>query len=152
MNVSICKCRKCGRYHVFKKYEVRDAHVCECGERIERWTHEIPECEVRGAPNEPYGEASTARQNHRKPQYPTTIEMDCKTTESFNETLDKQIEAHQLTQPVIITDKTKALLFRSNRNLSDKEITKLKTDLVKGLGVKCIILDKDIIELTAVIE
>jgi len=32
MEVTVCQCRKCGRYHVFEKIGTRDIHVCECGE------------------------------------------------------------------------------------------------------------------------
>ena len=55
MEVTVCQCRKCGRYHVFEKIGVRDIHVCECGERIERWTHRMEKCETEKEPNEPLG-------------------------------------------------------------------------------------------------
>lgn len=55
MEVTVCQCRKCGRYHVFEKIGTRDIHVCECGERIERWTHRMEKCETEKEPNEPLG-------------------------------------------------------------------------------------------------
>ena len=60
MNVTVCQCRKCGKYHVFEKIGVRDVHVCECGEKIERWTHRMDQCETEKEPNEPLGAWKTA--------------------------------------------------------------------------------------------
>lgn len=60
MEVTVCQCRKCGRYHVFEKIGIRDIHVCECGERIERWTHRMEKCETENEPNKPFGAWKTA--------------------------------------------------------------------------------------------
>lgn len=54
MGVTVCKCRKCGKYHVFENFGVRDAHICECGERLGRWEQQMYDCEIEKKPNEPY--------------------------------------------------------------------------------------------------
>lgn len=147
MNVIVCKCRECGRYHVFEKFGVRDIHVCECGEKIERWTHELPECEVKAGPSEPYRKEPMEGQDHRKTKYPVkgiTVQVDCKTTDSFNETMDKLREAQQLVCPVIVKDNTKALLFQTDINISEQVITELNSKFFDRLGIECYIMGKGI--------
>ena len=100
MKVTILTCRECGEMYVFKKINPRDSHRCQCGTLLSAWSNGKGYFEVEESPNEPHkkekqfscGEVMKARQNKREPKYPTkgmTIELDCKPTDNFNETLDK---------------------------------------------------------------
>lgn len=155
MNVSLLKCKECGKVYAFEKLEPRDRHHCKCGVALDIWSNYNGKCEVEKIPNEPYKKEIMARQNHREPKFPTkgiTIEIDCKLTEGFNDAIEELREAQQqLASPIIITDKAKALLFQSDRKLPLETIDRLRTVFNERLGVECVIVDSGT-KLVGVIE
>lgn len=75
-------------------------------------------------------------------------------TDEFNETRDKLREMRELTSlaPIgFITNKARTLIFSSKVMLAPSMINELQSKFTSELGIKCIILNKEI-ELTSVIE
>ena len=141
MNVSLLKCKECGKVYAFEKLEPRDRHRCECGATLDRWSNYKGECDVEKMPNEPYRKDTAPQAKPTGLTKGITIEIDCKPTDSFNETMDKLREAQRLMLPVIEIDKTKALLFQCDRKFTQETIDRLKDVFDEALGIKCVILD-----------
>ena len=157
MKVTVCQCRKCGRFHVFEKYETRDIHVCECGERIERWTHRMDTCETEKGPNEP----------HEKKSWTKKVTIDVEAGKGFDKLLGIVKELRESLEdipglvmidndgkvnvvPVISID-SKMIVFRTitpYRKCDREELAKEYTD---KLGIKCEVIDART-ELVAVID
>jgi len=178
MEVTVCQCRKCGRYHVFEKIGTRDIHVCECGERIERWTHRMEKCEIEKEPNEPLGawkrnDTDTVWHGDNSPEWippkklTKKVTIDVEAGKGFDKLLGVAKELSESIEdipglvmidndgkvnvvPVISID-SKMIVFRTitpYRKCDREELAKEYTD---KLGIKCEVIDART-ELVAVID
>lgn len=152
MKVTVCQCRKCGRFHVFEKYETRDIHVCECGERIERWTYRMDTCETGKGPNKPHEKKCKPIRNdmldamtyafciHNEE---ATQKRSCKEEhwEKANPAFAFIDNNQKVNVIPIITVDTKALIFQSDVLLTTNCKKELEKEYTERTGIECIILD-----------
>ena len=168
MEVTVCQCRKCGRYHVFEKIGVRDIHVCECGERIERWTHRMEKCETEKEPNEPLGAwkrngTDLVWHGDNSPEWippkklTKKVTIDVEAGKGFKKLMkDINNASRKISKmpgiafanndgsvsvvPIISVD-TKALIFQSDVALITSHKKELEKEYTERTGIECIILD-----------
>lgn len=176
MEVTVCQCRKCGRYHVFEKIGVRDIHVCECGERIERWTHRMEKCETEKEPNEPLGawkRSTPVWHGDNSPEWippkklTKTVTIDVETGKGFNELLRNIEELRESIKDIpglvmidnngkvnvvpVISINSKLIVFRTVVPFRPTDREALAKEYTDKLGIKCEVIDAKT-ELVAVID
>nr|DAM14503.1 MAG TPA: hypothetical protein [Caudoviricetes sp.] len=156
MEVTVCQCRKCGRYHVFEKIGVRDIHVCECGERIERWTHRMEKCETEKEPNEPLGawkrstpvwhgdnspEMVTPNKPHKNKECESGWVWRKKRMEDGKLGFAFIDKNHKVNVVPIISINSKALIFQSDTKLTVWEKIEFEREYTQRLGIDCVVID-----------
>lgn len=148
MKVTTCQCRKCGKIHAFERFNVRDTHVCECGERIGRWEQRMYDCETE-EPNAPYV--------YKKPFFGNGSSV-CKDNESkASRGLTKKPGLVMIDNngkvnvvPVISID-SKMIVFRTVTPYRPVDRDALAKEYTYKLGIKCEVIDART-ELAAVID